>query len=253
MRRPLNPLSEQQHATLARSLAQLQVYASGKKNLRSLIRDISETLEGWMALETGSQEYAEKTYSSIPRGYQPFRCLAPVQEADVRRRIDDALTTIEIGYEDCSPRSQLLGKLRKVATMFDRWLLRTAEHWRNTNHKLLMDSPGLVAVDVKEEPFFESSSHWREARVLGTSKEANVLETIHPHLFEAWREEDEAEGVVFDPANPDTEHSLLDHMENLTFYRYVGPAQNRKQVMAEVSKAFFFEPMHIWFKQRLIN
>ncbi|WP_147411211.1 hypothetical protein [Pseudomonas cavernicola] len=88
---------------------------------------------------------------------------------------------------------------------------------------------------------------------MGTSREANLIAVVRPHLFESWKAEEEVEGYDFDPADADNEQSILEHLYGLVFYRYTGQEFTLSQYEKEVHKAFYFEPEHIWFKQRKIG
>ncbi|WP_172146552.1 hypothetical protein [Pseudomonas tumuqii] len=253
LRRPVNPLGENEHSQVAQCLRQLQLFASGKKNLHGRIYKLLQELAQWMGAETGSPEVAEKCYLVGGPRYLPFRFLAPAQEVDVRALLARVDQAIRMGYEDCSPKRKLLAQVSKIDGLFESWMARTAGHWLKVDRKLLMNSSGLVAVDVSEEPSFEPGSPWKPVQLMGTSREAELIEVLRPHLFEVWREEDLAEDVSFDPADPDAEQSLLEHLENLSFFRYVGQARTSRQFLIEVREAFFFQPVHVWFKQRLIE
>ena len=81
-----------------------------------------------------------------------------------------------------------------------------------------------------------------EVAVMGTAREENLVEVSRPHLYRIWKEEDNAEGWPFDASSQETEDSLREHLEGLTYYRYVGSATTRKSFLADVRKGFYFEP-----------
>lgn len=253
LRRPLNSLSDEQHQELSGILARLDRFAPGKGGLLRKLGEIRETLASWMALETGSEELANERYFSKPHAYRTVPFLAPAEEREARSAIQAVRNCIEAGYEYCTPRSRLLGQVIQVQRAFDRWMERTQGHWMKTTHKLLMDSIGLVAIDPKHEPLLESEAVWKQIELMGTSREANLIAAIRPHLFMSWKEDEEAQGYDFDAADADSEQSILEHLHGLAFYRYTGHALTRKQYEKEVHRAFYFEPEHIWFKQRKIG
>lgn len=116
-----------------------------------------------------------------------------------------------------------------------------------------MDSIGLVAVDPKHELSIDSEAVWKQTEIMGSSRESDLIAAIRPHLFKSWTEEDEGSGYEFDAADLDSEQSILEHLHDLVFYRYTGEALTRSQYEKEVRKAFYFEPDHVWFKQRMIR
>jgi hypothetical protein len=121
-----------------------------------------------------------------------------------------------------------------------------------SDQKLVMDSIGLVAADPKDEPLLEGEALWQKVEMMGTYREENLVEVTRPHLYKSWKEEYEAMGWLFDPAKEDAEDSVREHLEGLVFYRYLGGATTKGSFLADVRKSFYFEPMHIWFKQKLI-
>ena len=130
---------------------------------------------------------------------------------------------------------------------------QTAGHWMRTTHKLPMDSIGLVAVDPKHEISIDSEAVWRRTEIMGGSREANLIAAVRPRLFTSWREEEEGMGYEFNAADPDSEQSILEHLHDLVFYRYTGEALTRTQFEKEVRTAFYFQPEHVWFKQRMLR
>lgn len=217
------------------------------------LSDIREALAGWMALETGTQERASECYFGKSRAYRAVRFLAPAEERNARIAIQAIRDFIEAGYEHCTPRSWLLRQILQLQQSFDRWMAQTKGHWMKTTHKLPMDSIGLVAVDSKHELSIDSEAVWKQTEIMGGSREASLIAVLRPHLFMCWREEEEDMGYKFDAADPDSEQSILDHLHDLVFYRYTGEALTRSQYQKEIRKAFYFEPMHAWFKQRMIT
>lgn len=253
LRRPLNSLSHEKHQELSTVLKRLGRLVQGKAVLERKLSEIRETLVSWMALEVGSQERANECYYGKSRTYQALPFLAPAEERAARAAIRSIRDCIEAGYEHCTPRSRLLSQILVLQQKFDRWMEQTVGHWMKTTHKLPMDSIGLVAVDPKHELSIDSEVAWRRTELMGNSREANLVAAIRPHLFKSWKEEEEGMGYEFDAADLDSEQSILEHLQELTFYRYTGDALTRSQYEKEVRKAFYFEPEHIWFKQRKIG
>ncbi|EMB4856968.1 MULTISPECIES: DUF5623 domain-containing protein [Pseudomonas] len=253
LRKPLNSLPLEQHQELAGAISLLSRYAPGKTGLQKNLDEFRDTLAGWLAVEIGSQERAFQLYANKLRAYQAVSFLAPAEERENLATLQNIRRCIETGYEQCIPRAHLLGKFGKVELAFERWIARTRDHWKRPNHKLLMDSIGLVGIDPKEEPLLESEGDWKQTDLMGTSRETNLIASIRPHLFMTWKEEDEAEGYAFDEADADSEQSILDHLYDLTFYRYTGSATTPAKFMKDVRKAFYFRPVHVWFKQRKIG
>lgn len=122
-----------------------------------------------------------------------------------------------------------------------------------TTHKLPMDSIGLVATDPKHELSLDSESLWRQTEIMGGSREANLIAAVRPYLSKSWKEDEDGQGYEFDAADPDSEQSILEHLHEFVFYRYTGEALTCSQFEKEVRKAFYFEPEHVWFKQRMIR
>jgi len=253
LRRPLNSLSHEKHQELSTVLMRLGQLVQGKAVLERKLSEISETLASWMALEAGSQERASECYFGKHRAYRAVPFLGPAEEREARTAIQAIRGFIEAGYEHCMPRSQLLRQILQMQQRFDRWMEQTAGHWMKATHKLPMDSIGLVAVDPKHELSIDSEAVWRQTEIMGNSRELNLIATVRPHLFKSWKEEYEGMGYEFDAADLDSEQSILEHLQELTFYRYTGDALTRSQYEKEVRKAFYFEPEHIWFKQRKIG
>jgi hypothetical protein len=253
LRRPLNSLSHEKHQELSAELARLGRLVQGRAGLERKLSEIRETLASWMALEAGSQERASECYFDKSRAKRAVPFLGPAEEREARTAIQAIQDFIEADYEHCTPRSQLLRHVLQLQQRFDRWMEQTAGHWRKTTHKLPMDSIGLVAVDPKHEISIDSETVWKKAEIMGGSREANLIAAIRPHLFESWKEEEEGMGYEFDAAAPDSEQSILEHLNELVFYRYTGTARTRPQFEKEVRKAFYFEPDHVWFKQRMIS
>jgi len=253
LRRPLSSLSHEKHQELSAVLTRLDRLAQGKAVLEGKLSEIRETLASWMALEAGSQERASECYYAKSRAYQALPFLAPAQERTARTAIRSIRDCIEAGYEHCTPRSRLLRQILLVQQKFDRWMEKTEGHWMKTTHKLPMDSIGLVATDPKNELSLDSESVWRQTAIMGGSTEANLIAAIRPHLFKSWKEDEEGQGYEFDAADLDSEQSLLEHLHEFVFYRYTGAALTRSQFEKEVRKAFYFEPDHVWFKQRMIS
>jgi hypothetical protein len=121
-----------------------------------------------------------------------------------------------------------------------------------SDQKLVMDSIGLVAADPKDELLLEGEALWQKVEMMGTYREENLVEVTRPHLYKSWKDEYEAMGWLFDPSKEDAEDSVREHLDGLMFYRYLGGATTKSSFLADVRKGFYFEPMHIWFKQRLI-
>lgn len=253
VRKPQNSLPLEQHQELAGAISLLSRYAPGKAGLQKSLDEFRDTLAGWLAVEIGSQERAFQLYTIKPRAYQAVAFLAPAEERQSLAALQQIRRGIEAGYEQCIPRAHLLGQFGRVELAFERWIARTRDHWKRTNHKLLMDSIGLVAIDPKDEPLLESEGDWKQTDLMGTSRETNLIGCIRPHLFMTWKEEDEAEGYAFDEADADSEQSILDHLYDLTFYRYTGSATTPAKFIKDVRKVFYFSPSHIWFKQRKIG
>lgn len=253
LRRPPNSLSHEKHQELSAALTRLGKLAQGKAVLERKLSEIRETLTGWMALEAGSQERASECYYGKSRACQAVPFLAPAEERAARTAIRSIRDCIESGYEHCAPRSRLLSQILLLQQKFDRWLEKTEGHWMKTTHKLPMDSIGLVATDPKHELSFDSESVWRQTEIMGGSREANLIAAVRPYLFKSWKEEEEGMGYEFDAADLDSEQSILEHLQELVFYRYTGDALTRSQYEKEVRKAFYFEPDHVWFKQRMIR
>ncbi|HEP9710543.1 hypothetical protein [Pseudomonas aeruginosa] len=253
LRKPLNSLSLEHHQELAGALSLLSRYAPNKAGLQRNLDELRDALAGWLAVEIGSQERAFQLYAIKPRTYHTVSFLAPAEERQSLAALQRIRRCIEAGYEQCIPRAHLLGRLDKVELAFDRWLDRTRDQWKRTSHKLLMDAIGLVAIDPKEEPLVESEGDWKRTELMGTSREANLITSIRPHLYMAWKDEDEAEGYAFDESDADSEQAILEHLHDLTFYRYTGSATTPAKFMKDVRKAFYFRPEHVWFKQRKID
>ncbi|WP_298183759.1 hypothetical protein [uncultured Pseudomonas sp.] len=253
LRRPLNSLSHEKHQKLSALLMHLGKLAHGKAVLERKLSDIRETLASWMALEAGSQERASECYFGKSRAYRAVPFLAPAEERDARTTIKAIRDCIDAGYEHCTPRSRLLSQILQLQQKFDRWMEKTEGHWLKTTHKLPMDSIGLVATDPKHEPLMDSEAVWKQTEIMGGSREADLIAVVRPHLFKSWKEEEEDMGYEFNAADPDSEQSILEHLHDLVFYRYTGAALTRSQFEKEVRKAFYFEPDHVWFKQRMIS
>ncbi|AWZ84312.1 DUF5623 domain-containing protein [Pseudomonas aeruginosa] len=253
LRRPLNSLSHEKHEEISTALARVGKLVQGKAGLERNLSEIRETLAGWMALEIGGQERANKCYFSMYRAYRPVPFLAPAEEVSARTAIQTIRDCIEAGYENCMPRSRLLTQVIQLQKKFDRWMEKTEGHWLKTSHKLPMDSIGLVAIDPKHELSLDSESVWKQTTIMGGSREADLIAAVRPLLFKSWREEEEGMGYDFNAADPDSEQSILEHLHDLAFYRYTGAALTRAQYEKEVRKAFYFEPEHVWFKQRKIR
>ncbi|OGB22945.1 MAG: hypothetical protein A3I66_16285 [Burkholderiales bacterium RIFCSPLOWO2_02_FULL_57_36] len=253
LRRPLNSLSHENHEELSTALARVGKLAHGKAGLTRNLSEIRETLAGWMALEIGDQERANECYFAMSRAYRAVPFLAPAEERAARTAIQSIRDCIEAGYEHCTPRSRLLGEILQLQQKFDRWMEKTQGHWLKTTHKLPMDSIGLVATDPKHEISLDFESVWKQTTIMGTSTEASIIAAIRPHLFNSWKEDEEGQGYEFDAADLDSEQSILEHLHELAFYRYTGKALTRSQFEKEVRKAFYFEPEHVWFKQRKIR
>lgn len=128
------------------------------------------------------------------------------------------------------------------------------EHGKSdgSDQKLVMDSIGLVAADPKDELLLEGEPLWQRVEMMGTYREENLVAVTRPHLYKSWKEEEEAMGLLFDPEREDADDSVREHLEGLVFYRYLGSATTKSRFLADVKKGFYFEPMHIWFKQNLI-
>lgn len=253
LRRPLNSLSHEKHEELSTALARIGKLVQGKAGLERNLSEIRETLAGWMALEIGGQERASKCYFGKSRAYRAVPFLAPAEERAARTAIQAIRDYIEAGYEHCVPRSRLLSQILQLQQKFDRWMEKTEGHWLKTTHRLPMDSIGLVATDPKHELSLGSESVWKQTAIMGGRSEANLIAAIRPHLFNSWKEDEEGQGYEFDAADPDSEQSILEHLHELVFYRYTGEALTRSQYEKEVRKAFYFEPEHVWFKQRKIK
>lgn len=253
LRRPLNSLSHEKHEDLSITLARVGKLAHGKAGLSRNLTEIRETLAGWMALEIGDQERANRCYFAMSPAYRAVPFLAPAEERVARTAIQAIRECIEAGYEHCMPRSRLLDEILQLQQKFDRWMDKTDGHWLKTTHKLPMDSIGLVATDPKHEISIDSESVWKRTAIMGTSTETSIIAAIRPHLFNSWKEDEEGQGYEFDAADLDSEQSILEHLHELAFYRYTGKALTRAQFEKEVRKAFYFEPDHVWFKQRMIR
>lgn len=253
LRKPLNSLPLEDHQRLAAAISLLSRYAPTKGGLHKRLDDFRDTLIGWLAIEAGSQESALEIYAKHPLSLRSIAFLAPAEERQCLVAFEFIRNCIGAGYESCVPRTNLLSKLNQIESAVQHWLDRTRNHWRRTNQQLLMDAVGLVAVDPKDEPLLDAEGEWRRTELMGTSREANLVASIRPHLFLDWKEEDEAEGYVFDEADADTEQSVIEHLSDLTFYRYLGSATTVAKFRKDVEKAFYFRPAHIWFKQQKIG
>lgn len=253
LRRPLNSLSHEKHQELSIVLTRLGRLVQGRAGLERKLSDICEILASWMALEAGSEGRASECYFSKPRACRTVPFLGPAEEREARNAIQAIRDFIEAGYEHCTPRSRLLRHILQLQQRFDRWLEQTEGHWMRTTHKLPMDSIGLVATDPKHELSIDSEAVWKRAEIMGGSREANLIAALRPYLFKSWKEDEEGMGYEFDAADPDSEQSILEHLHELVFYRYTGEALTRSQFEKEVRKAFYFEPEHVWFKQRKIR
>lgn len=249
LRRPLNSLSHEKHEELSTALVRVSKFVRVKAGLDRNLSEIRETLAGWMALEIGDQERANRCYVAMSPAYRAVPFLAPAEEIVARTAIQAIRDCIEAGYEHCTPRSRLLGQIYQLQQKFDRWMEKTEGHWQKTTHKLPMDSIGLVATDPKHELSIDSESVWKQTTIMGGSREDNLIAAVRPFLFKSWKEEEEGMGYVFNAADPDSEQSILEHLHELAFYRYTGKALTRAQFEKEVRKAFYFEPDHVWFKQ----
>ncbi|UXJ50302.1 hypothetical protein [Pseudomonas citronellolis] len=253
LRKPLNSLLQDQHQRLADTILLLERFSPEKTAVQKKLEEIRSTLADWMGIECGNQDRADKIYFGKSRNYGTTAFLAPAEERYVRGAFRDIRRVIETGYEACLPRAHLLDKLGNIELSFEQWLDHTRDHWKKTNQKLLMDSIGLVAVNPKYEVLLEAEADWKQTDFMGTSREANLIASIRPHLFKYWKEEDEANGYAFDDASTDSEQSILDHLNDLTFYRYIGEATTSANFIKDIRKAFYFDVEHAWFKQRLIQ
>tara|TARA_R110002020_G_scaffold121942_6_gene277092 strand:+ start:338 stop:1285 length:948 start_codon:yes stop_codon:yes gene_type:complete len=253
LRRPPNSLSVEEHEQLAAALAQVGKLVRGKAKLLSKVEKLRDTLSSWMALETGRREQAEALYFTSLLSLPQLPYLPPLDENRGKHLIAVICEIVQLGYDNCAPKTRVLKLVQELRLGFERWMLQTRYHWNRLDQKLQMDSIGLVAIDVKHELSGGFDGDWKAILFLDASQEAKLVAALRPLLFEAWKEEDELEGYPFDPASPDSEQSILDHLSDLKFYRYVGPAKTLRHFMQATEQAFFFEPEHIWFKQKRIG
>lgn len=249
---PRRALSAAQHKDLAYLLANLDIPTMGSIEIQRKLTAIQETLIAWMAQKSGHQA-AEELYFQRKRTVRKVRFLAPAQVKALKHQISGIQRVLAKGAVHCSSKAHVLRQVVQVEQMLNRWIGRTGDHWARLDQKLVMDSIGLVAADPKDELLYEGESLWQQVEVMGTAREENLVEVSRAHLYRIWKEEDDAEGWPFDASSQETEDSLREHLEGLTYYRYVGSATTRKSFLTDVRKGFYFEPTHVWFKQRLID
>ena len=249
---PRRPLSAAQHQDLAYLLANLDIPTMGNVRIQRKLTAIQDTLIAWMAKKSGRQP-AEELYFQRKRTARKVRFLAPAQVKALKCQISGIQRVLAKGATRCPSKAHVLRQVVQLEDMLDRWIDKTGGQWAQLDQKLLMDSIGLVAADPKDELLHEGESLWQQVEVMGTAREENLVEVSRPHLYRIWKEEDDAEGWPFDASSQETEDSLHEHLEGLAYYRYVGSATTRKSFLADVQKAFYFGPTHIWFKQRLID
>ena len=250
--KPDNDIPTSKHADLAAGLDKIPIPSYGNNAIEKTLASIRETLASWMAQETGNPEAAFELYYQAKKANRTAGFLAPAQQLELKSRLTRIKETIDSGYSACLSKNALLKQLDLIEEKLITWITKTQHHWSQKNQKLLMDSIGLVAIDSKDEPHADYEALWGQVEMAGTVREENLVDALRPHLFEIWKAEDEAEGWPFDVTSSDVEESLREHIEDLSFYRYKGEARTKKQFLGEVRNSFYFEPMHCWFKQRLI-
>lgn len=250
--RPVNSLSEVHRSQLATLLSNITNRCPTTAPIQRALASIGLTLAGWVTEQLNDPAQARASFSSASRR-QPVAFLSPAFANQLRVDLASLQATLIGAYDECKARTELLAVIRKLEKLVQVWLERTRDHWSRKTLRLEMDSIGLVAVDPKHEPYLEPDTPWRMEEFMGTSREANLVNAIRPHLFPEWKEEDEQEGYSFDIEDMDIEDSLVEHLNSLVFYRYVGPARTQKQFWKEVNDFVYFRPQHVWFKQELIG